>query len=95
MQQLSQIATPEGLLNHFVDTERMYLIKEADDDTFTYKGGYAKAVSPELIPYIQSEQRERESIRWSGMFSELMERFFRKVTVPSGSGILNCSCNSV
>ena len=85
VQQLSQIATPEGLLNHFVEPSEVP-DKEADDDTFTYKGGYAKAVSPELIPYIQSEQRERESIRWSGMFSEF-GAILQKGNRPSGSGI--------
>lgn len=67
VQPLSALATPEGLLNLFVEPKRI-----ETEDGVQYLGGYADHVgSNRKIEQIQAAQAEDESIRICGYFTEM------------------------
>lgn len=90
VQHLSQLATPEGLIDKFVEP-RLIKIKIKDDNTDdlidTYVGGYAENLDYEQVENIKAAQYKRESVRVMATINEFGV-LLRKALKANSAGIL-------
>lgn len=68
---LRAMATPEGLINLFVEPKRVDTEDEDGNSISYYRGGYANSVPESQIPDIQAQYVDEESIRICGIFPEI------------------------
>ena len=68
---LRALATPEGLINLFVEPKVMEAKDDDGNDITYYRGGYADSIPEDRIPELQAQQCEEESVRICAVFSEL------------------------
>lgn len=68
---LRALATPEGLINLFVEPTASEGEDNDGNSIIRYRGGYADSVPEDRIPELQAQCFEEESIRICAVFSEL------------------------